>query len=250
MAIHSIRDNGGEPNAWEVTLFANISASEEFLMQLAMEIPELVDASMIHGAERDKLKEAIMVISVEGLMPAFEHLKRVRASAGHKMPELNRKQLYEDFTRVLWHAYKDLMQKAAKMMEPEIGFLFKHKDAQFEAGLVIWSKKQPQLALAVAPWMRRTRAEWQIEMADFRNNFLEHKDDTDPAVYAHRYEPAHAEQLFDRVWRTIADILAMLVGLQMPPRAKLVEIPEEERDKVRPRRFRFAVDLLTRSSET
>ena len=78
MAIHSIRDNGGEPNTWEVKLFANISGSEEFLMQLAMEMPELVDASMIHGANRDKLKEAIMVISVEGLMPAFEHLKKIR----------------------------------------------------------------------------------------------------------------------------------------------------------------------------
>jgi hypothetical protein len=52
----------------------------------------------------------------------------------HPVPELNRKQSYEDFTRVLWHSYKDLMQKAAKMMEPQIGFLFK-KDPHFETGL-------------------------------------------------------------------------------------------------------------------
>jgi hypothetical protein len=44
-------------------------------------------------------------------------------------------QLFEDFEGRLWHAYKDLMQKAAKRMEPEIGFLF-GRDTQFEAGLV------------------------------------------------------------------------------------------------------------------
>src|SRR5215469_18009172 len=102
--VHAVRDNRGEPNSWEVKLFADIGGSEEFLIQLAMEMPELVDASMILGADRDKLKEAITVISIEGLMPAFEHLKRIRVSTGHEMPELNRKQLYEDFTRVLWHA--------------------------------------------------------------------------------------------------------------------------------------------------
>ena len=98
--------------------------------------------------------------------------------------------------------------------------------------------------------MRKQRAEWQNEMADFRNNVLEHKDETDPVAYTGRYEPAHAEKLFDTVWRTIADILAMLVSLQMPPRTQLVEIPEEQRDKVRPRRFRFAVGPPTRSSGT
>ena len=75
------------------------------LMQLAMEMPELVDAAMIYGEARDKLKEAIVAISVEGLMPAFEHLKKIRTLLGQPVPELNRKQLYEDFTRVLWHSY-------------------------------------------------------------------------------------------------------------------------------------------------
>jgi hypothetical protein len=51
-----------------------------------MEMPELVDASMIYGEERDKLKEAILIVSMEGLMPAFEHLKKIRASVGLEMP--------------------------------------------------------------------------------------------------------------------------------------------------------------------
>jgi hypothetical protein len=51
--------------------------------------------------DRNALKEAIWAISINGLMPAFEDLKKVRESAGRQLPELDRKQLYEDFTVVL-----------------------------------------------------------------------------------------------------------------------------------------------------
>jgi hypothetical protein len=207
MAIHSIRDNGGPPNTWEPKLFAHIGAGEEFVMQLMSEMSELVDASMIYGEQREKLKEAILIISMEGLMPAFEHLKKIRVLTGQE-PELNRKQLYEDFTRSLWHAYKDLMQKAAKMMEPEFGFLFQ-KETQFEAGLVRWGNKRTEMPQTFGPYPRFQRTRWQDELGEFRN-YLEHKDDTDPKVYAAHYDPVHAEDLFDRVWRTIADILAIV----------------------------------------
>lgn len=184
-------------------------------------------------------EEAILIVSVEGLMPAFEHLKKIRASVGQKIPELNRKQLFEDFERVLWHAYKDLMQKAAKLMEAEIGFLFQ-RDTQFEEGLTVWEGKRPEMAQAVAPYLRKQRAHWQGGLAEFRN-YQEHKDDRDPSVFAGRYDAAHSEKLFNSVWRTIADLLAMLISLHLPPNMSLQEIPREERDPVRPRRFRFAV---------
>ena len=247
MAVHLFRDTGGEPNTWEVKLFAHISGSEEFLAQLAMEMPELVDASMIYGEARDRLKEVILAISVEGLMPAFEHLKKIRALSGEPIPELNRKQLYEDFTRVLWHSYKDLMQKAAKMIEPGFGFLFQN-EANFEAGLAEWEKTRPQMARAVAPYLVKQRIDWQNDLSKFRN-YLEHKDDTDPNVFASRYEPEHAEKVFEQVWRTIADILAMLVSLHLPPGVSLIEIPPGDRDPVRVRRFRYAVSGLAQPME-
>ncbi len=166
MGFHRVTDATGEPINWKITHFANISGSEEFIAQLVMEMPELVDASMIYGEERDKLKEAILIVSMEGLMPAFEHLKKIRASVGLKMPELNRRQLFEDFQGRLWHEYKDLMQKAAKRMEPEIGFRFQQKDAQFEAGLLAWEKKRPKLAQAVAPYLRKQRSDWQEDLRE------------------------------------------------------------------------------------
>jgi hypothetical protein len=131
------------------------------------------------------------------------------------------------------------MQRAVKMVEPEFGFLFQN-DAKFEAGLIEWAKYRPEMAQAVAPYLRKKRSAWQNELADFRN-YLEHKDETNPRVYAGRYQPAHAERLFDDVWRTIADILALLFSFHLPSGTALVEIPSDDRDPVRPHRFRFVI---------
>ena len=91
---------------------------------------------------RRQVKKANLGILLEGLMPAFEHLKSIRTLHSQKIPELNRKLIYEDFTRVLWHAHKDLMQRAAKLMAPEIGCVFQ-KDSQFEAALRAMRTKRP-----------------------------------------------------------------------------------------------------------
>ena len=242
MGIDMINDSRGEPSGWKLTHFASISGSEEFVTQLAMEMPELVNASTIYEPERQKLKEAILAICVGGLMPAFEDLKKIRASVNQTIPELDRRQLYETFTVVLWRSYKNHMQRAAKLMEPEISFLFQ-EDPQFEKGLIAWGKKRPVIAQAVAPYLRKQRMTWQNELRTFRND-LEHKGETYPAIYEGRYAPAHAELLFEAVWRAIADILAMLVSLHLPPGIALVEIPPEHRQPVRPRRFCFAVQSI------
>jgi len=52
-------------------------------------------------------------------MPAFEHLKKIRASATQTLPILNRNQLYD---------------------EPDVGLLFKTGE-QFESGGAAFSKK-------------------------------------------------------------------------------------------------------------
>ena len=67
---------------------------------------ELLEASAVYGNEREAVKDAIKTTLVEGLMRSFEHLRKIRRSVSVRIPELNRLQLYEDFARVLWHAYK------------------------------------------------------------------------------------------------------------------------------------------------
>jgi len=82
------------PKQWGFRIFANIGFSEEFVQQLMDEMPTLVDAGTIPEPRRQQVKDAIRAISFEGLMPAFEHLKRIRASVKESIPELNRKQPY------------------------------------------------------------------------------------------------------------------------------------------------------------
>ena len=105
-ALHLVRgadvwsvkaEEGKEPNEWKMVHFANVGTSEEFIEAFSGEILELVDGSLIFGDEREAAKNAIMTIVVEGLMPAFEHLKKIRASVTTPLPELNRRQLLQGF---------------------------------------------------------------------------------------------------------------------------------------------------------
>jgi hypothetical protein len=145
-------EQGKEPNEWKMVHFANVGTSEEFIETFSGEILELVDGSLIFGEERESVKNAITTIVVEGLMPAFEHLKKIRASVATPLPELNRRQLYEDFARSLWHAYKDLFPKATLFLGFDIGFLFK-QDAQFSPrrAKFICSARTLGLAFAFCP---------------------------------------------------------------------------------------------------
>jgi hypothetical protein len=241
----STRDASGirkPPSQWQVMQFANVGASEEFVQQLMMEMSDLIGGTLIREPQREEFKHAIMTISVEGLLPAFEHLKRIRASVSQQMPVLNRKQLYEDFTRVLWHAYKDLMQRATLLIDADIGFLFK-TDVNFEKGLAEFQKAHP----AVLPWfgdhLRAQRTNWQNDLAEFRNHFLEHRQD-EPDKFRDFYQPERAEALFDAVWRTTADILVTILAMHLPPGVGLIEIPVAQRSSENPRRFRFVIPSL------
>ena len=157
------------------SLWQMSATSEEFIETFSGEILELVDGSLIFGEERGIWsKTQSRPLSSRGLMPAFEHLKKIRASVATPLPELNRRQFYEDFARSLWHAYKDLFPKATLLLGFEIGFLFK-QDAQFENGLTAFISKYPPLILDVPELLRRQRAKWQQGLASFRNDYLEHR---------------------------------------------------------------------------
>jgi hypothetical protein len=237
MDIFSTTDSGLEPNKWEVKLFANVGASEEFMQQLMFEMPELVDACTIFEPRRQDAKEAILTISIEGLLPAFEHLKKIRASVQQTVPELNRKQHYEDFARVLWHAYKDLTPKATALMDFDIGFLFQN-NANFEKGVTKFVAEHPSL-LGLGPYLRQQRISWQDRLQSFRNHFLEHRKE-EPEKFKNYYVPEWAEMVFAAVWHTIADVIAMLLTLRMQG-FTITEIPVNERRPEHPRRFRFVL---------
>jgi hypothetical protein len=218
-------------------LFANVGASEEFIEQLSCELPELLGASSIHGENRKKVEEAIMVLLTEGLMPAFENLKKIRLSINETPSELERRQNYESFARELWHAYADLMPRTAKLLGFELRFLFKD-DKKFENGVKEFEQKHPELSGKFCNAMREQRLRWHNELGDFRNDCLEHRKD-DISKYDKFYESTYAELLFHNVWRVIADILPTLIAMHFSPGVNIEEIPAGERDCNRPRRFRY-----------
>jgi hypothetical protein len=220
-----------------VVHYANVGTSEEFVEQFSGEFLELLDASTIYEPKRQELKEAILTILTEGLIPAFEHLKKIRSSVGQEIPVLNRMQLYEDFSRVLWHAYKDLMPRATVLLGFDIGFLFQ-KEANFEKGVTEFNTKHPSLIMQVCDHLRQQRINWQNGLGDFRNHYLEHRKE-EQGKFAKYYTPEQAEVLFDSTWRTMADIFPVFIESHFSPSTSIEEIPANERNLSRRRRFRF-----------
>jgi len=235
--VWRFKDNGKEPSQWETVQFTDGGASEEFVEFFTGELVELLEASAVYGNEREAVKDAINTTLVEGLMRSFEHLRRIRQSVSVRIPELRRLQLYEDFARELWHAYKDLMPKVALLLGFDIGFQFQ-KDAAFEKGLAEFNGKYPSLILDIPGVLKRQRVNWQQGLSEFRNDFLEHRKQ-DISVFERYYRPETAEVLFDHAWRTMADLLPVFVEARFPPMWSLREIPLAERDPKRPRRFQL-----------
>jgi hypothetical protein len=235
--VWRFKDNGKEPSQWERVQFTDGGASEEFVEFFTGELLELLDASALYGNEREAVKDAIKSTLVEGLMRSFEHLRKIRQSVSVHIPELNRLQLYEDFARVLWHAYKDLMPKVALLLGFDIGFQFQ-KDAIFEKGLAEFNGKYPSLIMDIPGVLKRQRVNWQQGLSEFRNDFLEHRKQN-ISTFERYYQSETAEMLFDHAWRTMADLLPVFVEARFLPTLSIKEIPLAERDPKRPRRYQL-----------
>jgi hypothetical protein len=225
---------GGEPSQWKVVHYANVGTGEEFVEYFACELPELLDATMIFEPERSTVREAILTVMMDGLLPAFEHLKTIRASMGQSLPILNRQQLFEEFSGALWQSYKSLFPKAALALGFDIGFLFQN-DSNFEKGVLAFNAKYPPLA-GLSDHLREQRTNWQSSLARFRN-VMEHRV-KDRVRFVEFYEPSHAEMLFDSAWRTMADLLPIFIAAHFSPSHTIAEIPVNQRDPAHRRRFR------------
>lgn len=228
-------DNGKEPNQWPQELFSSVGTSDEFVWQFT-EFIDYIGATRFTEAQKGCIREAIMMVLVEGILPAYEHLRLIRAFNEKQIPVLNRRQQFEDFTSALWRAYKTLTPKAAKLLEFDIGFLFQDS-SKFESGAAAFSAAHPDRA-TVTEYLRIQRANWQDALGRFRNEFIEHRG-AEREEFAKFYELQTAESLFSAVWRTIADLLPAFIDANLIGIAGIEEIPLDERDPKIPRRFRW-----------
>jgi hypothetical protein len=188
------------PRQFEVKKFANVGASEDFVKEM-LDLVDIVNATMIFGDQRNELSGRIGSLVTEGLIPAFMKLREIRASVGQDVPVLDHLQMYEDFAGKLWKSYKEMMQRTAKVMGFDVGFLFQ-KDKGFEDGLKVFREKNPAAAPVFEEYLRNVRRLWHTDLANFRNTIIEHPDG-DRSQFGNFYEPQFAEALFAAVWSSL-----------------------------------------------
>jgi hypothetical protein len=206
---------------------------EELVDFFSSDLMDLIDASTIRDDAREELKDAVLKILTEGLLPAYEHLQRIRASSVEDPAE---RPLYEDFTRLLWHAYKDLMPAAALLMGFDLAFLFQ-KENSFKKGVLEFRMDHPTLvAPNLGEFFRRQRAGWQSNLARFRNHFIE-PTPADQTKFAAFYHPENAEMLFAVVWGVMANIFPVFLEANFPPDLTIEVIPEDKRASSKGKRF-------------
>ena len=245
MAVYRVEPKfGEEPNKWKAEKFAEIGWEETFVRHVT-ELCTIVDASLIFDQQREDVKHAIIAILTDGLMPAFLELRKIRAFDGKPLPLIDRREFYHDFCRKLWKAYKDLTQRAAIEAGFNVGFLFM-ADKGFAKGLKEFQGRYPDVRPELGKSLEQVRDRWQNELAKFRNTFLEHQD-SDPKHFAKFYQPAYVESLFEEVWNTIVDLLAVLLESRLPHGTKLV-VPDPNREPKWPNRFMFDHPALRRES--
>ena len=104
LTVWSIEDTEGkEPSSWKFSRFANIGAGEPFVHQIMQELPQLVEAGSITEASlRTRVKEAILLIGVEGLMPALNSLNKIR-SLPEEFTEMDRSAVFASPRPFLLH---------------------------------------------------------------------------------------------------------------------------------------------------
>jgi hypothetical protein len=228
-------DNGKEPNEWPKEVFSDVGTNDEFVRQFADEFMELMGATSIFDPERQDVKDALMVLLIEGLLPAYVRLREIRSSTGQQIPVLNRRQQFEGFAGELWRAYKALMPKATKLLGYDIGFLFQ-KPPDFKKGVTAFRAAHPSRT-NVLDLLLSQKVNWQNGLAAFRN-FVEHRG-ASPEKFTEYYKPETAEFLFETVWRTMADILPVFIASHFSGSFTIEEIPLAERDPNHRRRFRW-----------
>jgi hypothetical protein len=226
---------GKEPNEWKTEKFAEIGGGEKFVRDMC-ELQTILNATSIFGQKREEVNDAIMTILFDGLMPAFHELQGIREAEGKQIPILDRRELYHDFSRKLWKAYKDLTQRAALEAGFNIGFLFKDA-SDFKNGLKEFQQNYPNIRPELGESLEEVRTSWQNETALFRNTFLEHQN-SDPARYVKFYELKYVEWLFEQAWNTIVDLMAVLLEAKMPSHTKLA-LPDLNELPNWPNRFVF-----------
>ena len=215
--------------------YANVGTQEPFTAAF-LGLTDLLNAARFDAAKHTEIKNIIMEIYMDCLLPGFLSLRKIHqpdADAGLADDFKN----YDDLYRYLVRALKDRTQAAAKAIGYEIGFLFQ-QDAAFEKGCQEFGQKYPELP-KFGEWVKNVRISTEKLIA-IRNNFLEHQS-YPRGEFMDYYKPDVAQALFDCAWQEAEGMLAVFISQRFPPNIKLRIIPEKDRDPSLPKKFGISV---------
>ena len=75
-----------------------------------------------------------------------------------------------------WHGYGDLIQRPATLMGANVGFVVQN-DANFEKVLTEFREAHPSGLSWFGDHLPTQRNNWANDFTDFRNHFLEHRQE-------------------------------------------------------------------------
>jgi hypothetical protein len=228
----------GSVSGPRVEHYADFGSGEPWVARSFLQLNDLVDAVPAFAGTRTAFKLALAEV-FETLGMAFQSLRALRRLVEEGAPELEKEEAYARLYGFLWAAYKDRFQKALEELGYDFGF-FWSKATTFEQGASELVAERPELA-SVVDLLRRYRADFHTPLAEYRNDYLEHRKPPDPRMLESFHQLDAAEETFDDVWRAIEAIVAGIVVAGLPPSLVLLEIPPEKRNPARPERFQVGI---------
>lgn len=226
---HMVVSAGKPPSQWEIKLFSDIGVGEPFMSRLFIELPELLNSmQVINAAEikkRDEAKEHLGCLMIDCLIPAFISLRELRKIFDDsKVPELTKTKHFNDMYGSLWTAYKDRLEKVAKLLDFNIAFLYDN-DKKFTEGCKTFASDHPLVDTNFCSLLKWHRDNWQNELARLRDKWIEHQV-LKPEDVKKFYNLKTANAIFDCVWLAIEDIVGFLAGAKLPHSVQLAELPD------------------------
>jgi hypothetical protein len=90
--------------------FSDVGTGEPFLARIALGLADVLDGTDFDN--KQEIKEAILSLVFDCLIPAFMSLRELRMIAMKKdVPELTKAKNFDDMYKYLWGAYKDRLPK-------------------------------------------------------------------------------------------------------------------------------------------
>lgn len=223
----------------QVKQVADWGANELWVARIQIGLPDLIRSLRVRD-QGEVLEHLLWMYQQIGdeLTNAFIALRRIKKG---DMLLYEEQKEYSNLYGHLWSAYKDRFQTFMKEFGYDVGFVFK-KDEAFLKGLKSHCKKY-ELPSEFEESVVNDRANWQLKLADIRNDYNEHRK-LPHDVDLKYFKPEVADLFFNNVWQAIEDMVASHIKAEYSRTSKIVtiyEIPEEKRDSAVPVRFQLGL---------